>query len=66
MDKDLKRLISNKKLATIRVMDWIGTYNKGQICNILGISRQTLERRFNDHKWNFNELEIINEKMPLI
>ena len=64
MDEDLKLMISNRKLASYRVLGWIGVYTKGKLCNILGLSRPTLDRRLKLHNWKYSEIETINNKMP--
>lgn len=64
MNESIVKMIANKRLATFRVQSWIGTYTKGQICEILGISRQTLQRRLNSDKWTYKELELINKYLP--
>jgi hypothetical protein len=64
MDKEVKRLVKNKKLVTYRVLEWVGTYTKTEICEIIGITRPTLDSRIKKHSWRFKEIEIITKNMP--
>ena len=64
MDVQLKELVKNRDLVSFRVSKWIGTYTKGEVCEILEFSRPTLERRLSLHNWRVNEIEKIMIKMP--
>lgn len=64
MDKDLEKMITNKKLVSFRVSSWVGTYTKGEICEILGFTRPTLERRLKLHNWELAEIEKVMKSMP--
>ena len=64
MDDELKKFISNRKLVTYRVLDWIGIVTKGEVCDLLKISRPTLDRRLKDNKWKLSEILRITKKMP--
>lgn len=61
MNEELKKMISNRKLVTFRVKEWIGVYTKGEICEILGMSRPTLDRRLKLHNWKLKEIKIITK-----
>ncbi len=62
--KQLERFISNTKLVTYRVLDWNKVMTKGEICDILEVSRPTLDRKLKFHKWNLNEIKCIIKNMP--
>ena len=64
MDDELKKFISNRKLVTYRVLDWIGIVTKGEVCARLKISRPTLDRRLKDNKWKLSEILRVTKKMP--
>jgi hypothetical protein len=64
MNDEIKKLVVNKKLITYRVLDWIGLYTKGEVCNMLNFSRPTLDRRLKIHNWKYSEIETITKKMP--
>lgn len=64
MDDELKKFISNRKLVTYRVLDWIGIVTKGEVCDLLKISRPTLDRRLKDNKWKLSEILRVTKKMP--
>ncbi len=64
MTDEIQKMTSNKKLASYRVLSWIGTYTKGEVCAILGFTRPTLERRLKLHNWKYSEIELITTKMP--
>lgn len=64
MTDEIKKIVANKKLATYRVLGWIGLYTKGQVCDILEFSRPTLDRRLKMHNWKYSEIEKITQKMP--
>lgn len=64
MNNEIKKLVANKKLVTYRVLGWIGTYTKTEICKILEFSRPTLERRLKLHNWKYSEIEKITKEMP--
>ena len=59
MDKDLEMFVKNKRKASHRVMDWIGLYTKGEIAEILEMSRPTLDKRLLTHNWKMKELKLI-------
>ena len=64
MDDELKKFISNRKLVTYRVLHWIGIVTKGEVCDLLKISRPTLDRRLKDNKWKLSEILRVTKKMP--
>ena len=64
MDDELKKFISNRKLVTYRVLEYISLVTKGDVCNLLKISRPTLDRRLKDNKWKLSEIVIVSKKMP--
>lgn len=64
MEKDVKLFVNNKKLATFRVNNWIGTYNKTEISELLEMSRPTLNRRLKDNQWKMKDIELIILKFP--
>ena len=64
MDELLQKMITNKKLVSFRVLGWVGTYTKGEICSILCFSRPTLERRLLLHNWKLSEIKIVTKEMP--
>ena len=64
MDDELKKFISNRKLVTYRVLEYISLVTKGDVCNLLKISRPTLDRRLKDNKWKLSEIVIVSKKIP--
>lgn len=64
LKKDLDKMLLNKKLASYRVLDFIGTYTKAEICDIIGFSRPTLDLRLKNHNWRHKELKQILTKLP--
>jgi len=64
MDDELKKLLGNRKLVSFRVSQWIGIYSKGEVCELLGFTRPTLERRLALHNWRVSEVETITKEMP--
>lgn len=62
--KEYKKLMLNKSLVSCRVTDWIGTYTRGEICGLIGISRPTLDLRLKAHNWKHQEIETILKKLP--
>jgi len=64
MQTKYKSFIKDRNLVTKRVNDWIGLYTKSQICDIIGISRPTLDFRLENDNWKKKEIDIILEKMP--
>ena len=62
--KDLKNFIQNKKLASRRVIEWIGTYSKLEISTMLDISRPTLNVRLEENNWKMSEIKLIHQNMP--
>jgi hypothetical protein len=64
MDEELKKLLANRQLVSFRVTQWIGIYTKGEVCNMLGFTRPTLETRLKLHNWKMSEVEIIIKKIP--
>jgi hypothetical protein len=65
MTDEIQKMTSNKKLASYRVLDWIGLFTKGEVCAILGFTRPTLERRLKLHNWKYSEIKCITIKMPI-
>lgn len=63
MDDNLKQMIADKRLATLKVKDWIGLRTKTEIASILNMARSTLYIRLEDNSWTFNELELINKHL---
>lgn len=64
-EKDvLKKFALNKKLASNRVSFNIGTYQKGELSEMLEISRPTLDLRLKEHNWRMKELKLIVRKLP--
>lgn len=61
---DLDLLLKNKSIASNRVLDWVGTYTKAEICDIIGVSRPTLNSRLKKHNWRYKEIETIYNKLP--
>jgi hypothetical protein len=66
MNDEILKMTTNKKLASYRILGWIGTYTKGDICAILGFTRPTLERRLKLHNWKYSEIESITRNMPFL
>ena len=64
MKKDLDKMLLNKKLASYRVVNWIGTFTKAEICEIIGFSRPTLDDRIKNHNWKYKEIKKILTKLP--
>ena len=64
MDDELKKFISNRKLVTYRVLEYISLVTKGDVCNLLKISRPTLDSRLKDNKWKLSEILRVTKKMP--
>jgi hypothetical protein len=64
METELKDLLSNRKLVTYKVLQWIDVCTKGEICSILKFSRPTLDRRIKKHNWSLKEIQSIIKKIP--
>lgn len=64
LKKDLDKMLLNKKLASYRVVNWIGTYTKAEICEIIGFSRPTLDLRLKEHNWKHKEIKKILKNLP--
>lgn len=64
LKKDLDKMLLNKKLASYRVVNWIGTYTKAEICEIIGFSRPTLDLRLKEHNWKHKEIKKILNNLP--
>ena len=64
LTSDLNKMLLNKKLASYRVVNWIGTYTKGEICDIIGFSRPTLDLRLKTHNWKYKEIKKILNNLP--
>lgn len=62
--KEYENLLLNKKSVSYKVIHWIGTYTKGEMCEIIGISRPTLDLRLNAHNWKHKEIKTIVQKLP--
>lgn len=65
MNEDIDKMLTNKKLVSYRVLNYIGTFTKGDICELLNMSRPTLDRRLKQHSWRYKEIETITKNMPL-
>ena len=61
--KELERLVSNRKLVTYRVLDWCKVMTKGDVCEILKISRPTLDRRLSKNDWKLKEIKLVMKNM---
>lgn len=66
MDNEFKIMAKNPKLASLRVQNWIGLYNKTEISSLLELNRGTLRNRLKYHNWKVRELEAITKKLPVI
>lgn len=64
MKKEIKEFVENRNLVTKRVQKWIGLYTKKEICDIINISRPTLDYRLENNNWKKKEINVILEKMP--
>jgi hypothetical protein len=64
MNKETIELAKNRKLVTYRIMEWIGPCTKTEICEMIGITRPTLEVRIKKHSWRLKEIELIIKKLP--
>jgi hypothetical protein len=62
--KEYENLLLNKKSVSYKVINWIGTYTKGEICEMIGFSRPTLDLRLKAHNWKHNEIKTILKKLP--
>lgn len=63
MSYELKELVNNRQLATLKIQGLIGLVSKQELSKTLQMSRPTLERRLSKHNWKLNELKIINESL---
>ena len=64
LKKELERFVTNRKLVTYRVLEWSKLITKGEICDVLKISRPTLDRRLIKNDWKLKEIKIIIKTMP--
>lgn len=64
MDKKVLEMVANKKLATFRVISWVGNYSKTEIAEKLEIARSTLYKRIENNSWTVKEIELINKYLP--
>ena len=64
MTEECKILVKDKKLASYRVLQYVGTYHKKEIAKLLGMSRPTLYQRLKQHDWRMAELKLIEKHLP--
>jgi hypothetical protein len=62
--KEIERFIINRELVTNRVLNWSKIMTKGEICDILKISRPTLDKRLNKNNWSLSEIKLVVKNMP--
>lgn len=61
---ELKKFVSDRRLVTNRVLDWLKVMTKGDVCDVLEVSRPTLDKRIKHHNWNLVEIKRVLLKMP--
>ena len=63
---ELKVFYKNRKLATIRVEEYLGPISKKEMAQLLGINRGTLYNRLAFNNWTYEELIQITNKLPVL
>tara|TARA_R110002020_G_C16311651_1_gene773900 strand:- start:2455 stop:2649 length:195 start_codon:yes stop_codon:yes gene_type:complete len=64
MTSEIKSYVKDRKLASFKVINYIGLYTRIELSEMLGISRPTLNKRIKCHDWRMAELKKIERKLP--
>ncbi len=64
MTEEQENFVKNRKLATFRVVGWIGLLTKTEISKRLCMSRPTLNIRLKNNNWTFEDIKKITKELP--